>query len=43
MKEGYLLRMPPVLKEMMAARAYKMGVSINALILQILWDYIKEA
>ena len=40
MKEPYLLRMPPKLKEIMAARASMIGISINALILQILWAYV---
>ena len=39
MKEGFLLRMPPRLKEIIAARAQEIGISINALILQILWAY----
>jgi len=39
----YLLRMPLKLKEIMAARAREMGISIHALILQILWQYVKEA
>ena len=41
MKEGFLLRMPPALKEIIASTAARMGISINALILQILWAYIE--
>ena len=41
MKEGFLLRMPPTLKEIMASTAARLGISINALILQILWQYIE--
>ena len=41
MKEGFLLRMPPTLKEIMASTAARLGISINALILQILWGYVE--
>ena len=40
MKEGFLLRIPPRLKEIIAAEAGLIGISINALIIQILWAYV---
>jgi len=42
MKEGFLLRIPPRLKEIIAAEAGLIGISINALITQILWAYFLE-
>lgn len=41
MNQGYLLRLPPRLKELIAADAGRIGISINALIIQILWAYIE--
>ena len=39
MKQGYLLRMPPALKDALAKRADRIGISLNALLVQILWEY----
>ena len=41
MKEPYLLRMPTETKARLTAKAEEIGISLNALILQILWAYIE--
>ena len=40
MKQGYLIRMPQTLKDALARRAEMIGISMNALLIQILWDYV---
>lgn len=42
MIEKILLRAPRELKEFLKERSIKIGVSLNALILQILWAWVKE-
>ena len=42
MKERYLLRIPQKLKEEAISAANERGVSVNALILQVLWRYLHE-
>lgn len=41
MIEKILLRAPRELKEFLKARSIRIGVSLNALILQILWEWMK--
>ena len=41
MKEPYLLRMPTETKARLTAKAGEIGISLNALILQILWAYFE--
>lgn len=36
------IRMPLKLKETLRKQAREMGISVNALILQILWNWAKE-
>ena len=38
----FLLRLPLELREAINVRAKDMGMSANALILKVLWDYIGE-
>jgi len=38
----YLLSMPIELKEMLQKSATKKGLTLNGLILQILWDWIEN-
>lgn len=40
---SYLLRVPRELKDVLRRRAERMGLSLNALILQILWEYAGRA
>ena len=40
--EQILIRAPIELKKILNDKAKKMGLTTNAFILQILWDYIKE-
>ena len=37
-----LVRPPDGLKDELQRRAQKMGITLNALVLQILWDWMKE-
>ena len=39
MRTGYLLRIPQNLKGLLEKRAEEMGISLNALLLQILWEW----
>ena len=41
MKEPYLLRIPTETKARLTAKAEEIGISLNALILQILWAYFE--
>ena len=41
-RERFTLRMPKRLYEAIGEQATKTGVSLNALILHILWDWLKE-
>ena len=41
-RERFTLRMPTQLYEAIEKQAAKTGVSLNALILHILWDWLKE-
>jgi predicted HicB family RNase H-like nuclease len=41
MKEPYLLRIPTEVKAKLTAKAGEIGISLNALILQILWAYLE--
>lgn len=38
----FTFRMPEPMFNALRARAEELGVSMNALILQILWDWVKE-
>jgi len=38
----YTLRLPPALLERLGKEANKQGISINALILQILWGWAEQ-
>lgn len=40
MKQGYLFRMPVILKKELTSRADSMGISLSSLMIQILWDYV---
>ena len=42
MIEKILLRAPKKLKDALQGKSKQLGVSMNALILQILWDWSKE-
>lgn len=42
MIEKVLLRMPGNLKGTLRREAKRLGISLNALILQILWNYCEE-
>ena len=37
-----LIRAPQELKELLQVRSKKLGITLNALILQILWDWVKR-
>ncbi|WP_283618516.1 hypothetical protein [Flavonifractor plautii] len=37
-----LVRPPDGLKDELQRRAQQMGITLNALVLQILWDWMKE-
>lgn len=41
-RERFTLRMPKRLYEAIGEQATETGVSLNALILHILWDWLKE-
>lgn len=37
-----LIRAPEELKKLLQNKCKKLGITLNALILQILWDWVKE-
>ena len=41
-RERFTLRMPTQLYEAIGKQATETGVSLNALILHILWDWVKQ-
>ncbi len=41
-RQRFTLRLPANLLEMIGAEANRIGVPINALILQILWEWVKN-
>ncbi len=41
-RERFTLRMPAALYQKVQKEADIIGISLNALILQILWDWLKE-
>lgn len=41
-RERFTLRMPTRLYEMLQGEADKLGVSINAMVLNILWEWAEE-
>lgn len=41
-RERFTLRLPKTLFDQLKEEAYQQGHSVNALILQILWDWIKR-
>ena len=42
MIEKILIRVPAGIKNALQSEAKRLGISLNALILQILWDYNKK-
>lgn len=42
MKTKFLLRIPSELKEKLAMSAARAGLSINALVISVLWRYLRE-
>ena len=40
--ERFTLRMPTELKKRLEQRSAELGVSVNALVLQILWDWAEK-
>lgn len=38
----YMMRIPKSLKEALARRADMMGISLNSLLVQVLWTYMEE-
>ena len=38
----YMMRLPKSLKDKLAKRADMMGLSLNSLLVQILWSYMEE-
>ena len=42
MKTKFLLRIPSELKEKLAMAAARAGLSINALVISVLWRYLRE-
>lgn len=42
MRQGFLLRMPQTLKDNLFNESDRIGISLNALILQILWNYMEK-
>lgn len=41
-RQRYTLRLPTALFQTIEAKADKIGVSTNAMILQILWEWLKQ-
>ena len=41
-KQNLYLRVPPELREALKMSAARMGISTNALIIQILWRYVEK-
>lgn len=41
-RERFTLRLPKMLFDQLKEEAYRQGHSLNALILQILWDWVKR-
>lgn len=41
-RERFTFRIPTTLMKLLREEAKNKGVSLNALILQILWDWVKE-